>query len=96
MLTKPPVPFDLCVAVVAAFNQEKALVGAFSVIVQPVVEPMDQFATLSHLDIYKSLHHLQERAIKNFWSADPAYGDRIRHLIKTQYSKKPSSTKASL
>ena len=33
-------------AVVAAFNQEKALVGAFSVIVQPVVEPMDRFATL--------------------------------------------------
>ena len=28
-------------AVVAAFNQEKALVGAFSVIVQPVVEPME-------------------------------------------------------
>ena len=41
-------------AVVAAFNQEKALVGAFSVIVQPVVEPMDRFAALvlSHyLDI---------------------------------------------
>ena len=33
-------------AVVAAFNQEKALVGAFSVIVQPVVEPMDPFAAL--------------------------------------------------
>ena len=31
-------------AVVAAFNQEKALVGAFSVIVQPVLEPMDRFA----------------------------------------------------
>ena len=30
-------------AVVAAFNQEKSLVGAFSVIVQPVVEPMDRF-----------------------------------------------------
>ena len=30
----------------AAFNQEKALVGAFSVIVQPVVEPMDRFAAL--------------------------------------------------
>ena len=28
MLTKPPVPYDLC----ATFNQEKALVGAFSVI----------------------------------------------------------------
>ena len=33
-------------AVVAAFSQEKALVGAFSVIVQPVVEPMDRFAAL--------------------------------------------------
>ena len=33
-------------AVVAAFNQEKAQVGAFSVIVQPVVEPMDRFAAL--------------------------------------------------
>ena len=31
---------------VGAFNQEKALVGAFSVIVQPVVEPMVQFAAL--------------------------------------------------
>ena len=38
-------------ALVGAFNQEKALVGAFSVIVQPVVEPMDQFAALipSHI-----------------------------------------------
>ena len=32
--------------VVAAFNQEEALVGAFSVIVQPVVEPMDRFTAL--------------------------------------------------
>ena len=31
---------------VGAFNQEKALVGAFSVIVQPVVEAMDLFAAL--------------------------------------------------
>ena len=31
---------------VNAFNQEKALAGAFSVIVQPVVEPMDGFAAL--------------------------------------------------
>ena len=40
-------------AVVAAFNQEKALVGTFSVIVQPVVEPMDRFAALlrtSHIN----------------------------------------------
>ena len=33
-------------ALVGAFNQEKALVGAFSVIVQPVVEPTDRFTAL--------------------------------------------------
>ena len=38
-------------AVVAAFNQEKALVGAFSVIVQAVVEPMDHFTALIWIDI---------------------------------------------
>ena len=37
-------------ALVGAFNQEKALVGAFSVIVQPVVEPMDRFTALSRTD----------------------------------------------
>ena len=34
-------------ALVGAFNQEKALVGAFSVIVQPVVEPMEHCTALS-------------------------------------------------
>ena len=33
-------------ALVDTFNQEKALVGAFSVIVQTVVEPMDSFTAL--------------------------------------------------
>ena len=33
-------------ALVGAFNQEKALVGAFSVIVQPVVEPMEHCTAL--------------------------------------------------
>ena len=33
-------------ALVGTFNQEKALVGASSVIVQPVVEPMDRFTSL--------------------------------------------------
>ena len=33
-------------ALVGAFNQEKALVGAFSMIVQPVVEPMDRLTAL--------------------------------------------------
>ena len=41
-------------AQVGAFNQEKALVGAFSVIVQPVVEPMDRFAALLNRDIMPS------------------------------------------
>ena len=35
-------------ALVGAFNQEKALVGACSVIVQPVVEPMDRFVALGY------------------------------------------------
>ena len=38
-------------ALVGAFNQEKALVGAFSVIVQPVVEPMDRFAALGEYEL---------------------------------------------
>ena len=33
-------------ALVGAFNQEKAIVGAFSVIVKPVLEPMDRFTAL--------------------------------------------------
>ena len=37
-------------ALVGAFNQEKALVGAFSVIVQPVMEPMDRFTALFRME----------------------------------------------
>ena len=33
-------------ALVGSFNKEKALVGAFSVIVQPVVEPMEHYTAL--------------------------------------------------
>ena len=33
-------------ALIGAFNQEKALVGAFSVIVQPVVETMEHYTAL--------------------------------------------------
>ena len=36
---------------VGAFNQEKALIGAFSVIVQPVVEPIDRFAALEKTEV---------------------------------------------
>ena len=42
-------------ALVGPFNQEKALVGAFSVIVQPVVEPMEHYTAL--LQILPDLDH---------------------------------------
>ena len=38
-------------ALVGAFNQEKALVGAFSVIVKPVMEPMEHCTALLHGDL---------------------------------------------
>ena len=41
-------------ALVGAFNQEKALVEAFSVIVHPFVEPMDRFTAL--VDIQPNLN----------------------------------------
>ena len=40
-------------ALVGAFNQEKALVGAFSVIVQPVVEPMERYTALDLGDVLR-------------------------------------------
>ena len=36
-----------CLKCESAFNQEKALVGAFFVIVQPVVEPMEHYTALT-------------------------------------------------
>ena len=39
-------------ALVGAFNQEKALIGAFSVIVQPVVELIDRFTALVNNEYY--------------------------------------------
>ena len=52
-------------ALVGAFNQEKALVGAFSVIIQPVVEPMDRFTALifSCLHFIFILHYLPHLAL---------------------------------
>ena len=41
-------------ALVGAFNQEKALRGAFSMIVKPVVEPVDRFTALA-LQLYALL-----------------------------------------
>ena len=44
-------------ALVGAFNQEKALVGAFSVIVKPVEEPMDRFAALANTNTSNITHY---------------------------------------
>ena len=57
-MKKVPNLIPLAVALLGIFNQEKALVGAFSVIVQPVVEPMDRFAALTttHLPVPASEH----------------------------------------
>ena len=61
-------------AVVAAFNQEKALVGAFSVIVQPVVETMDRFEALivTHRDLYSVTHAGRTLASLQFYVSGAA------------------------
>ena len=57
-------------ALVGAFNQEKALVGVFSVIVKPIVEPMDR---LQHY-IIVTLHDLHE-------AGDDHERGRLRHVL---------------
>ena len=76
-------------ALEGAFNQEKALVGAFSVIVQPVVEPMDRFTAL--INCYYPLQagvppHLHEAVASLVEQVlDPGHlGDRVTVLgLKT-------------
>ena len=49
-------------SLVGAFNQEKALLGAFSVIVQPVVEPMDHFTAL-HVTRVTAVRHVYTQVL---------------------------------
>ena len=60
-------------ALVVAFNQEKALVGAFSVIVKPVVEPTDRFTALA------TNHRIamQQLAIESSSSTHPPVAPRL-------------------
>ena len=51
-------------ALVGAFNQEKALVGAFSVIVQPVVDPMDRFTALLEVHQQEQVPVQEEEEVK--------------------------------
>ena len=66
-------------ALVGAFNQEKALVRAFSVIVVVVVEPMDRFAALDKTRVARAafyiriqLHHTHTVGWKIFYDLSKA------------------------
>ena len=48
---------------VGAFNQEKGLVGAFSVIVLPVVEAMDRFTALVTVALFLQFRDVQHHDI---------------------------------
>ena len=54
-------------ALVGAFNQEKALVGAFSVIVQPIVEPMDRFTALGRSELHSSHTLMDDTGSAAYW-----------------------------
>ena len=80
MLTKPPIPYDLCVAdpisrwinaclyclnsvlnvkaVIGAFNQEKALVGAFSVITNLRMELFEALVNSNLVSQYSKSHSI--------------------------------------
>ena len=68
-------------ALVGASNQEKALVGAFSVIVQPVVEPMDRFAALGEYELtsWRQTHGRFRQVYKHmvkdrYWNLQRTFG----------------------
>ena len=76
-------------ALVGASNQEKALVGAFSVIVQLAVEPMDRFVALLQTPaLYPTLH----------WAGDAgevSYVFGLFHLL-VQHSYEDCRTKSTI
>ena len=73
-------------ALVGAFNQEKALVGAFSVIVQPVVEPMDRFAAL-----LRSQQGASSLRLLLSFAVGGLLGDVFLHLFPESYGALASS-----
>ena len=70
-------------AVVATFNQEKALVVAFSVIVQPLVEPMDRFTALprsGYSDITQLAAYTTPRVVLSEEKTAAIYGTQYSSL----------------
>ena len=66
-------------ALVGAFNQEKALVGAFSMIVQLVVEPMDRFAALVQRDM---VYFLSDYLVQEIIDGLVIVGDGPRLVVR--------------
>ena len=62
-------------ALVGAFNQEEALVGAFSVIVQPFVEPMEHYTALIIINIITAIRNNSRHVCKVVCAA------RVRSLV---------------
>ena len=51
-------------ALIGAFNQETALVGAFFVIVQPVVEPREHYTALYKIRLHRIVHFKVVKTIR--------------------------------
>ena len=69
-------------ALVGAFNQEKALVGAFSVIVQPVVEPMDRFTALVYILLGSHSFWTVPGAVHGGQQLVVAQGLEVGHILR--------------
>ena len=69
-------------ALVGAFNQEKALVGAFSVIVQPVVEPMEHYTALPQAGLQlEDWPGLDTSCYAGLTPAAAEHEDRVREAL---------------
>ena len=82
-------------ALVGTFNQEKALVGTFSVIVQPVVEPMEHCTALIsilpndqvqelQLQMRAHLHQPRVVLVAELVSVLPAHGLGVQRGVVRQ------------
>ena len=81
-------------ALVGAFNREKALVGPFSVIIQPVVELMDRFAALVIIG-FTNRHYPEQVWVRVPSSTDGEAGGQQRHQLHLYYDTAASPSKHS-
>ena len=74
-------------ALEGAFNQEKALVGAFSVIVQPVVEPMQHYTALVRLDSSVTFSQLSKLTASRYLKMLSATCQSWQMMVKLRMSR---------